>query len=455
MKKLYAFFAAALMSASMFAAAPTAADLAVAYDVVNNVVFCIEFIDEAEVCGDIYFVGTPNNWAKGEGTVELWSNVTEKFAPVPGFDGWYAAEMPYSEGFGGKPVQRQKEATSDNFIWDYQCGDKDAWVHVGGLELGLEDGFAGECNIKFGAAGAYIYQLKYWKLHKSPCAPVVKHTYTVKVYAPDACADMKPAIIGNFNSWKEGVAMQEGLDDNFETVYSYTFEDQEGHGFKIKEVSDTDWSNQMQYLAPEDTDNDTPAKWVDFDNYELGAEETIVLDYSDNSKYRFALCSGEEPEQVYVQFKFPAGAPAAGVEIIGPFDGWKGTALKESKGVYAGIVEATASQFFKFREAGTGTWDNEILLYDDELETPEWRPIKDGELVFGEWWREGSEVDASLEGYKFIGLDLSNPNYFAWKVPSGIEDVTLTEQAQKVLIDGQIYIIRDNKMFNLQGAQVR
>ena len=453
MKKLYAFFAAALMSASMFAAAPTAADLAAAYDVTKNVVFCIQFIEDAEVCNDIRFVGTPNGWGKGldapEGAVESWDNC-EKFAPVAGFDGWYAAELPYSEGFEGKPLQ---EPSDRAWTWDYQCGDKDAWVHVGGGELTLEAGFEGECNIKFGAAGAYIYQLKYWKLHKSPCVPIVKHTYTVKVYAPDACADMKPAIIGDFNGWKEGVAMQEGLDDAFETVYSYTFEDQEGHGFKIKEASDTDWSNQMQYLVPEDTENDTPAKWVDFSNYELGAEETIVLDYSDNSKYRFTLCKGEEPEEVYVQFKFPAGAPAAGVEIIGTFDGWAGTALMERNGIYAGIVEATASQFFKFREAGT--WDNEILIYDDELETPDWRTIQNGELVFGELWLEGSEVDAQLTGMKFIGLDLSNPNYFAWKVPSGIEDVTLTEQAQKVLIDGQIYIIRDNKMFNLQGAQVR
>ena len=41
MKKFYAFAVAALMSASMFAAAPTAADLAKEYDLVNNVVLCI------------------------------------------------------------------------------------------------------------------------------------------------------------------------------------------------------------------------------------------------------------------------------------------------------------------------------------------------------------------------------------------------------------------------------
>ena len=37
----------------------------------------------------------------------------------------------------------------------------------------------------------------------------------------------------------------------------------------------------------------------------------------------------------------------------------------------------------------------------------------------------------------------------------GIENVVLTEKVQKVVVDGVIYIIRDNKLFNLQGAQVR
>ena len=39
--------------------------------------------------------------------------------------------------------------------------------------------------------------------------------------------------------------------------------------------------------------------------------------------------------------------------------------------------------------------------------------------------------------------------------PQGIENVVLTEKAQKVLVDGVVYIIRDNKIFNLQGTQVR
>ena len=37
----------------------------------------------------------------------------------------------------------------------------------------------------------------------------------------------------------------------------------------------------------------------------------------------------------------------------------------------------------------------------------------------------------------------------------GIENIVLTEKAQKVVVDGVIYIVRDNKMFDVRGTQVR
>lgn len=39
--------------------------------------------------------------------------------------------------------------------------------------------------------------------------------------------------------------------------------------------------------------------------------------------------------------------------------------------------------------------------------------------------------------------------------PDGVENVVLTEKANKVMIDGVLYIIRGNKMFDVRGAQVR
>lgn len=37
----------------------------------------------------------------------------------------------------------------------------------------------------------------------------------------------------------------------------------------------------------------------------------------------------------------------------------------------------------------------------------------------------------------------------------GIENIQLTEKAQKVVVDGVMYIIRDNKLFTIQGTEVR
>ncbi len=58
-------------------------------------------------------------------------------------------------------------------------------------------------------------------------------------------------------------------------------------------------------------------------------------------------------------------------------------------------------------------------------------------------------------------LQLTNPSWdytifgrFYYS-PQGIWNVVLTEQAQKVVVDGVMYIVRDGKMFNIQGAQVR
>ena len=59
--------------------------------------------------------------------------------------------------------------------------------------------------------------------------------------------------------------------------------------------------------------------------------------------------------------------------------------------------------------------------------------------------------DATKDYYEFA----SGAQLKLLQKAQGIENVVLTEKAQKVVVDGVIYIIRDNKLFNLQGAQVR
>ena len=41
------------------------------------------------------------------------------------------------------------------------------------------------------------------------------------------------------------------------------------------------------------------------------------------------------------------------------------------------------------------------------------------------------------------------------EISQGIEDIVLTEKAQKVSVDGAVYVIRDNKMYNVTGTRVR
>jgi hypothetical protein len=168
---------------------------------------------------------------------------------------------------------------------------------------------------------------------------------------------------------------------------------------------------------------------------------------------RWARCAPPEAaEYVVVRMNFPVlNLPAEGVDIIGTFDNWAGTPMEKlDNGWFHVELEATASQFFKFRSAGS--WNQEILLYNGQTDTM--GQIGDGQLVFGQLWE-----DSSYQGVecKWIELDWSDPDLCEWTVPEeqGIEEIVLTEKAHKVIVDGVLYIVRDNKLFNVQGVQVR
>ena len=59
--------------------------------------------------------------------------------------------------------------------------------------------------------------------------------------------------------------------------------------------------------------------------------------------------------------------------------------------------------------------------------------------------------DASKDYYEFA----SGAQLTLLQKAEGIENITLTEKAQKVVVDGVMYIIRDNKLFTIQGTEVR
>ena len=436
MKKFYAFVAAALMSASLFATpakAPTASDLATVGDLATDVVLAFYF--DEEVCNDIVFAGTYNEWNTDDVAAML------HLEPLANFDGWYVGAFTYAEGAQGKPVQLKPDGTFD---WKYQAGDKDAWISMGGKDANIEPGYDGECNVAYPEAGAYIYEIAYWKLHNIPCTVIPKHKYTIVFFDP-YCEDnpeFVPAIAGDHNGWAAS-AMSEGTYQG-DFAWIAVIETEEGNSYKLLEET-LGWANEFQYY---DAEND---EWKNFGNSafpQATKDTTIIIDYSDTELYRYPKCGAvaEEPEYTIVAVNVPAGAPEAGVEIIGSFDEWAGTAMELLQtGWYFVEIDAKPSDEFKFREAGS--WDNEIVV------------AATGEglanMKFSDLW-----VDDTWKGVacKWIELDLSGEEY-VWKAnwvdPQGIENVVLTEKAQKVVVDGVLYIVRDNKMFNVQGGQVR
>jgi hypothetical protein len=193
-------------------------------------------------------------------------------------------------------------------------------------------------------------------------------------------------------------------------------------------------------------------------NFKTGTNAEIVWDLRDDT-LRWARCDGQVAERVVVYLNAPANGPEK-IEIIGSFDGWTGAEMELlDNGWYLhNEVMAKPNAEFKFRSAigenSDAKWAVQIEYYD--AENDEWKTFGDNggkKLIFKELWEEGTWKG---EKVKSIELDFSDPEAYRWTgAEQGIENVVLTEKAHKVVVDGVIYIVRDNKMFNLQGVQVR
>ena len=291
MKKFFSFACALFACVAAFATvevpttAPDDATLNAYKAEGANVV--VAFYTTAPICNDIVFIGSYNGWNSSDPTQLI------KFEEVENFDGWYVASFnDASESIEGKPVQLKSDGT---FSWDYQLGD-DA-VSVRGT-LTIEPGYSGEVNLKgYGTDAPVVFAFGKWKNDNNPCVAAEKHNYTVILNAP-YCADeagtyFDPAIIGDFNGWSEGVAMDLILDGENVGKYKYEFEDEVGHEFKFRAANITDWSNQIQLL-------DSAGSWYDNPNITLGADTVIILDYSEG---KYTLCVSEQTAVENVEAK--------------------------------------------------------------------------------------------------------------------------------------------------------
>ena len=121
------------------------------------------------------------------------------------------------------------------------------------------------------------------------------------------------------------------------------------------------------------------------------------------------------------------------------------------------FVNAAADDTFKFRAVD----NNELVLCkfipaNGDKEEKWVQAI----FKFGNYWQDDTWHGTPC---KFIELDLSDGAQYAWMegMPEpdpeeeGISNTAVGEKAQKVIMDGMIYIVRDGKLFNLQGMEIK
>jgi len=203
---------------------------------------------------------------------------------------------------------------------------------------------------------------------------------------------------------------------------------------------------------------------------EQGQMETTISQYDDDSPKTMVINLKEEGKNVNLtacgvlaiqcqpnggEFKISRVYLEKEVEaeteyfLVGSINGWnvvdltddlKFAANPNAEGEYMINYAFAANDDFKVvgRQAGAQevTWfpegmDNNYVITEAGNYTVYFRPDGQG----GEGWHYGL--------------------IYAARNTEDIENVVLTEKAQKVVMDGVMYIVRDGKLFNATGAQVR
>ena len=448
MKKLFAFVAVALFSVATFASrevVPSDDDLK-SY-ATGTYTMCIY---NESACNGIVLNGTYAGWPNAADHATLLD-----FVAVEGFEGWYVvtwedATDPADAEHGGvqaKPIQLDG---SGLFNWDYQLGP-DAELIRGTADL-LPGNNGTEVDIKNIQPGIVVIDVKSWK--NNPCTAVY-HVYNVTLVSPDCNEEdyVVPAISGGFNGWaQEAMTLNELKTAERQNanlpggVFEISFKAAEGSEFKFRSAEEwgKDWTNELkEYNAEEDA-------WNAFNggaNLVLGAETDIEFDLGDPEKYSWNNC--EKPIEIEEkEFDYAitvANAPACGeavLSIVGGFEacGWTvANAVAVENG--AAALHAKNTDEFKFLDKSKGLdedpdndWSNEVIGFAQTT------------------FYKADIADGAEDGK--IAIDLADTHFAACE-EQGIENVVLTEKAQKVVVDGVLYIVRDNKLYNAQGTQVR
>ena len=163
-----------------------------------------------------------------------------------------------------------------------------------------------------------------------------------------------------------------------------------------------------------------------------------------------------ERELTKVGFHFPElNQPADNnIEMVGSFE--EGT-MDMEKIIATGwfltysFIHAAEEETFKFRDK-----TNTDMVLCKKVGDNWVQAI----FTFGDLWNADTwHGDACM----LIELDIHDSELYAWMegMPepepelTAVENVVVNTKAQKVMIDGVLYIVRDNKMYNVQGAELK
>lgn len=281
----------------------------------------------------------------------------------------------------------------------------------------------------------------------------------------------------------------DGIDTYFEdTVAKYVKVGFDGDDVYIQGMSDYAEDGWIKGTKASDGIYEFPAAFLGiyesfFGDYTVFSEETSMSYDADNDQFscaefitttdgylmdeyaeitlsKFTEVAATPADPEFEDFKF-AGVTYPSVKFSIPLIGTAGEDLNPEKLSYSFFVQkgnesgplVFTTDLYEFLEADmteipytfSDDWDiynGQVYLNQSEEEVRSWDKLGLQSIYRG----AGEEHKSNIVWFDVAAY---------WDQVEGIEDIVLTEKPQKVAVDGQLFIIRDNKMFNALGTRVR
>ncbi len=310
-----------------------------------------------------------------------------------------------------------------------------------------------------------------WNLSASQAAPSVKEqTLTLngilnqgetawQIEAADADSTIIVSLLGLGSS-----AVGEFTEDDFYSYYSFVFIDSTGIFYSLTEANITITQSDDKYIVTgtmKTANDDNPLDQIIFslnltvtalpneggeeedDTYKYDEDAALIRDFAiytiDDTylaQYGSVYVEAEDEYGYYIilDVTLPTGASEL---VAGTYT------IDDSYGpqtVFSGYYNSS-SQYSMTPSFAATLVEYQGDLYYDKV-----------------WWIVSGTVTVDTNGK--ITVNAVNSKEQSIQVTlgglkQGIENAVLSGKTQKIILDGSMYIIRDNKMYNIQGARVR